>query len=394
MRKVSLFLGMFVFIVSISSGPSFAQFKLDLDLGKAIKAIGDATKDPKEKETSATKDVPKTGVIKKNAAPANKPPVLKENELRVANSSPKGILFCGHAGGKNCYVYCSERNIGGWEGWDDTRGWCKAGNMRGDKFDLNGRPVFRVIAGVIAGVGLNGRPVFRSTGELTKDLTRFKRGMICQKKKNGNDWYFDCGDNRDVESFARVEIEKKNALEKKRAAKRAEEARLAKERKLEIERKKQAAAREKRAREQAMRTETEEWVVAYNSRKKTTMETVYNFANYNDMDGALPILDTGWEKNSKLNGAWVEAPECVMTHYQFSSIGALVPKTQINSRQINETALRMEYPHFPDDSMVAVMRSTDYKTLEIHGPSDIAQDRLQKAWGLALGECPGKKSEF
>ena len=93
MRKVSLFLGMFVFIVSISSGPSFAQFKLDLDLGKAIKAIGDATKDPKEKETSATKDVPKTGVIKKNAAPANKSPVLKENELRVANSSPKGILF-------------------------------------------------------------------------------------------------------------------------------------------------------------------------------------------------------------------------------------------------------------------------------------------------------------
>ncbi len=88
-----------------------------------------------------------------------------------------------------------------------------------------------------------------------------------------------------------------------------------------------------------------------------------------------------------------------MTNYRFvtdlqnSTVGTISPETQINSREINETALRMG-PELADNERDWVTRSTDYKTLEIDGPSDIALDRLQKAWGLALGKCPGKKSEF
>ena len=73
----------------------------------------------------------------------------------------------------------------------------------------------------------------------------------------------------------------------------------------------------------------------------------------------------------------------------------------INARKINNTAFRMspEVVEVIDwinggTKFESQMRSTDHKVIDISGPETIAMDRLQKAWGLAFSECPGKKSRF
>lgn len=245
--------------------------------------------------------------------------------------------------------------------------------------------------------------------EVTTDYDLLKGGVICdvvkrevtdaERERLGKSYsvmryaeFFVCGDDRNIAAAMKLEAEKKAALEEKRIAlekEKAEKARLAKIQKENEKREWQEELNKRR-------TQAAQWAPAYINREKSLMEEVFNFAAFGDPEGGLKEQNDG----SFRGGAYEEGPKCVMTGHGIDSNG-LRKVDPINARKINNTAFRMS-PEVVEvfdwinggTKFESRMRSTDHKVIDISGPETIAMDRLQKAWGLAFSECPGKKSRF
>ena len=130
----------------------------------------------------------------------------------------------------------------------------------------------------------------------------------------------------------------------------------------------EAAEAAEQERQQKAEAEWEQYWSDYQSRQKTLMEEVYNFA------------DTGYPEGLDYSH-WVEIEECILTNGNLT----------VDNREINMTAFRM-YPEFIDSAWYMV--STDMNYIRLVTSASIPMDRLQKAWSLAFEQCPGKQSNF
>ncbi len=106
----------------------------------------------------------------------------------------------------------------------------------------------------------------------------------------------------------------------------------------------------------------------YKSRKKTLMEQVYNFSTTGDLEG----LEYNY---------WVEVKACILSN----------GKERIDNRKINMTAFRV-YPEIKNNQKIKMISSDGEFYFSTY--SNIALERLQKAWNLSFNECPGKTSLF
>ena len=129
----------------------------------------------------------------------------------------------------------------------------------------------------------------------------------------------------------------------------------------------EAAKQEQQRRAEAEQAEWEQYWSNYQSRQKTLMEEVYNFAT------------TGYPEGLQYSH-WVEIEECVLTD----------GNQTIDNRELNMTAFRM-YEEFINSSWHMV--STDMN-VRLMTSARIPMDRLQNAWGLAFQQCPGRQSNF
>jgi hypothetical protein len=105
----------------------------------------------------------------------------------------------------------------------------------------------------------------------------------------------------------------------------------------------------------------------YNSRDKTLMESVYNFASTGMVQG-------------KKSDYWIEETSCVMVN----------GSRKVDNRNLNMTAFRI-FPEFIGTTWYRVSTDANFR---ITTSADIPLDRLQQAWTLAFEECPGKRSRF
>jgi len=133
------------------------------------------------------------------------------------------------------------------------------------------------------------------------------------------------------------------------------------------EQERQQKAEERQQKAEAERAEWEQYWSNYQSRQKTLMEQVYNFAT------------TGYPEGLQYSH-WVEIEECVLTD----------GNQTIDNRELNMTAFRM-YQEFIGSSWYMV--STDMN-IRLMTSAPIPMDRLQNAWGLAFEQCPGRQSNF
>lgn len=129
----------------------------------------------------------------------------------------------------------------------------------------------------------------------------------------------------------------------------------------------EAAEQERQQKAEAERAEWEQYWSNYQSRQKTLMEQVYNFAT------------TGYPEGLQYSH-WVEIEECVLSD----------GNQMIDNRELNMTAFRM-YQEFIGSSWYMV--STDMN-IRLMTSAPIPMDRLQNAWGLAFQQCPGRQSNF
>lgn len=129
----------------------------------------------------------------------------------------------------------------------------------------------------------------------------------------------------------------------------------------------EAAEQERQQKAEAERAEWEQYWSNYQSRQKTLMEQVYNFAT------------TGYPEGLQYSH-WVEIEECVLSD----------GNQTIDNRELNMTAFRM-YQEFIGSSWYMV--STDMN-IRLMTSAPIPMDRLQNAWGLAFQQCPGRQSNF
>ncbi|MEK9684985.1 MAG: hypothetical protein VW226_10585 [Rhodospirillaceae bacterium] len=130
----------------------------------------------------------------------------------------------------------------------------------------------------------------------------------------------------------------------------------------------EAKARQKRKLETEERQKKVDaaWL-AYTGRKKSLLEEVYNFASTGNLQGLKYQY-------------WIEKPKCVLTNGNLT----------IDNRKINVTAFRISKKIL--GSSWYVFSSDGTTTLSTS--ADIPIDRLQKAWSLAFGRCPGVKTRF
>ena len=129
----------------------------------------------------------------------------------------------------------------------------------------------------------------------------------------------------------------------------------------------EAAEAERQQKAEAERAEWEQYWANYQSRQKTLMEQVYNFAT------------TGYPEGLQYSH-WVEIEECVLTD----------GNQTIDNRELNMTAFRM-YGEFIGETWYII--STDMN-IRLMTSTRIPIDRLQNAWGLAFQQCPGRNSNF
>ena len=129
----------------------------------------------------------------------------------------------------------------------------------------------------------------------------------------------------------------------------------------------QAAEQERQQKAKAEQAEWEQYWSNYQSRQKTLMEQVYNFAT------------TGYPEGQPYSH-WVEIEECVLT----------AGNQTIDNRELNMTAFRI-YQEFINSEWYMV--STDMN-IRLMTSAPIPIDRLQNAWGLAFQQCPGRQSNF
>ena len=97
------------------------------------------------------------------------------------------------------------------------------------------------------------------------------------------------------------------------------------------------------------------------------MEQVYNLATSGFVEGC------SYEY-------WIEKKRCQLTN----------GRQTVDNRSLNMTAFRIQNEFLSSDWGVV---STDLKTKFVTNQK-VPIDRLQKAWGAAFEECPGKKTKF
>lgn len=127
------------------------------------------------------------------------------------------------------------------------------------------------------------------------------------------------------------------------------------------------AEAEQQQREDAFNKRKQLWA-EYSSRQKSLLEQVYNFSSTGDPEGRSYEF-------------WIEVDSCVLTN----------GKATLDNRDINMTAFRI----YPDWSVnnEAIIVSSDGE-FYLATASNISIERVQRAWGLAFDECPGKTSAF
>ena len=130
----------------------------------------------------------------------------------------------------------------------------------------------------------------------------------------------------------------------------------------------EAAEMAEQERQQKEEAEWNTYWSNYQSRQKTLMEEVYNFA------------DTGYIEGLDYSH-WVEIEDCVLTNGNLT----------VDHREINMNAFQI-YPEFIDTAWYVV--STDMNYVRLVAPAPIPKDRLQEAWRLAFQQCPGRQSNF
>lgn len=134
----------------------------------------------------------------------------------------------------------------------------------------------------------------------------------------------------------------------------------------------------------------------YKRREKSVLEQVFNYQSYNNTESGGGLLTgylfwiSGFQNDEK----------CIMTEFNvihpedFRAGVQLPPSTiikRVNIREINQTAFRLvPGPGIYGGNGIA---ATDGKFL-LNSVGGVLMDRLQKAWGLAFEQCPGKKSAF
>lgn len=124
---------------------------------------------------------------------------------------------------------------------------------------------------------------------------------------------------------------------------------------------------------------------AYQGREKTVLEQILNYTSFADENGYFSSVVSYW-----ISGDSGE-DQCILTRHQFVP-GAPVTKNgiieKIDLRQFNQNGFRFVYVN-----PIAGWRVGDENTW-LMGSGRAVLERLQKAWGIAFEECPGKKSPF
>lgn len=132
---------------------------------------------------------------------------------------------------------------------------------------------------------------------------------------------------------------------------------------------------------------------AYGKREKTLLEQILNYSTTGNENG---FKEEFWV--SGLGGNH----KCILTAR--SSDASIDQSLSIDIRQFNQTAFRIskipgtglasEFQRaLKQSGLVWVYGDAQYN-LTTNGDSGQDMERLRKAWGLAFGECPGKKSAF
>jgi hypothetical protein len=143
--------------------------------------------------------------------------------------------------------------------------------------------------------------------------------------------------------------------------------------------KEEAAAAEREAKERAAE---DEWL-AYQARKKTLLEQVFNYASTGNMDG-LKGLNLFQTLAGARSARWTEVDTCTVTDGERT----------VDVRQLNETAFRVTLDTCGLGDDVVCLVSTDHENLRIEAPKGAQIDRLMNAWEKAFELCPGQESAF
>jgi len=126
---------------------------------------------------------------------------------------------------------------------------------------------------------------------------------------------------------------------------------------------------------------------AYQGREKSLLEQILNYTSYASENGMFE--KTGW-------GYWISgengADKCVLTlHTSPSSPDfSQLLLHRLDLRQLDQNGF--SFNHKESSGMGWWIVGDEHTTLI--GDERAVLERLQKAWGLAFQECPGKKSAF
>ncbi len=123
-------------------------------------------------------------------------------------------------------------------------------------------------------------------------------------------------------------------------------------------------------------------VVSYRERQKSLLERIFNYSQLANEDGA----DVAF---------WVSGDDgrhkCILSQYLFER-----KSLEIDIRQLSQTGFRISQSQARNllGQSVPVWRFGDEKVSFQADENGQVLERLQRAWGLAFQECPGRRSEF
>lgn len=136
---------------------------------------------------------------------------------------------------------------------------------------------------------------------------------------------------------------------------------------------------------------------AYQGREKTILEQILNYTSFADENGFFDATQPHFELvgGFAVSGYWVSGEDgedkCILTLHQ-----------TFVDRTMNNTNIKVDLRQFNESGFRFVRQTNGYihwwivgdENTSLQGDGRDVLERLQKAWGIAFEECPGKKSPF
>ncbi|MBL8808129.1 MAG: hypothetical protein JNN22_14890 [Rhodospirillales bacterium] len=189
----------------------------------------------------------------------------------------------------------------------------------------------------------------------------------------------DCISRLEARRTSEREVEISRANEQRRIEAERQAARAA----IEEEQKKRDEAQQAQLR--ASNSEMQARWSAYSKREKTLLEKVVNYS--------LTGIEDGDELNFSVSG--IDGNHrCVVTSYMGSPQLGRIDISSIDIRSFNERGFRINIAKLAQGALLYSYGDESRKLTAPFAFGGPVLERLQKAWGLAFKECPGRVSAF